>query len=171
MSSVQAGSRNRSTRRCISRFFGFAGIGVAAEIWDVVSDCLVVAAISHDPTGNSLAPYYYAGFGMSCAASLLAIAIKIKLVAFKLRKRSKIDNKRGVAPAAKALFRIEEQLDELELLTNEAVGAVLLAIFEVHRSHLPSPLIPASSPVASLFRTPKAGFVCCARIFRWEASP
>ncbi len=109
----------------------FPGIGVGVELWDVVSDSLVVAAVSNDPIGKSLAPYYYACFGLSCAASLLAATIKMRLVAFKLRKRSKI-GKRGNSPSAKALLQIEDQIDELKLQTQEAAAAFLLAICEVH---------------------------------------
>jgi hypothetical protein len=96
---------------------------------------LVVAAVSNDPIGKSLAPYYYVGFGLSCAASLLAVTIKIKLVAFKLRKRRSKIGKGGNSPSAKALLQIEEQIDGLELQTKEAVSALLLATFEVRRRY------------------------------------
>ena len=103
------------------------------EVWDIISCGLVVAAVSNDPIGKPLAPYYYACFGLSCAASLLAVSIKIKLVLLKLRKRSKI-GKRGNSPSAKALLRIEEQIDEAELQAQEAVCAFLLAIFEARNA-------------------------------------
>ena len=106
------------------------GISIATEAWDIVSDGLVVAAVSNDPIGKSLAMYYYVTFGVSCAASLLAIAIKIQLVVFKLRKRNRA-GKGKVEASAAALLRMGDEFDELELQIKEAVGAFLLSMFEV----------------------------------------
>ena len=91
-----------------------------------MTDSLVVAAAANDPIGKSLAPSYYVGFGLSCAASLLAVTIKIKLVAFKLRKRRSKIGKGGNSPSAKAPLQIKEQIDGLKLQTKCAYTQVSL---------------------------------------------
>jgi hypothetical protein len=106
------------------------GCSIATELWDVVSDSLVVAAVSNDPIGKSLAIYYYITFGVSGVASLLAIAIKLQLVVFKLRKRNRAGKGKEEASAG-ALLRMGDEFDELELQIKEAVGAFLLSMFEV----------------------------------------
>jgi hypothetical protein len=80
-------------------------------------------------------PYYYVTFGVSGVASLLAIAIKLQLVVFKLRKRNRA-GKGKVEASAAALLRMGDEFDELELQIKEAVGAFLLSMFEVRRNHL-----------------------------------
>jgi hypothetical protein len=106
-------------------------VEIGFEIFDIVSDFLTVWAVHADANaGRQLLFAYVSFFGVAMVASLYSMSGKLKLLIYKLRKRT---SKHVVfaSPQARKVALLEERSDIHKMHLQKALSYILLAICEV----------------------------------------